>query len=99
LENNNEKMAVKVFLPVPTGETSKKRDLQHGFDSRLDCQYTIMYKDYFVIKISEKKRFECVSMPLMKSSLRSYLNSKLNEVLTDEVLNINRLFTEFLLGF
>jgi hypothetical protein len=80
LEEEKIEMAIKVFLPVVSeeGEIEINRDLQHGLDSRLGSEYTVMYKDCF-----EAQGFQCVSMPLMKSSLRDYLKD--NKMLSDDV--------------
>jgi hypothetical protein len=83
-------MAIKVFSPIfSEGEIEIKRDLEHGFDLRLGCEYTVMYKDYF-----EAQGLQCVSMPLMKNSLLNFLNLKVNKMLSDEVYIyiVNNLF-------
>jgi hypothetical protein len=84
LEEKEIKMAIKVFSPVNSEEETIpiKRDVECGFNKMLDCEYTVMYKDYF-----EAQGLQCVSMPLMKSSLHKYLNSQINKILSDKVLN------------
>jgi hypothetical protein len=76
------KMAIKSFKPPPAGKSkSIERDIRCGIDPRLMSEYTIVYQEVFEMQGSLS-----VSMPLMKITLETYLQSK--KFLNDEVVNI-----------
>jgi hypothetical protein len=80
LKEKDIKMAVKIFSLIEA--SSIERDIQFGFDKRLNSEYTLIYEDKF-----ESKPFQCVSMKLMKTSLKTiidYLKSSRN-FLSDDV--------------
>jgi hypothetical protein len=75
---NEREVTVKVFL-AKNDTVAMNQDLGNSCDLRLACQYTIVYEEVF-----DTKEFVCASMPLMKSSLFKYINSKPASLLIDD---------------
>jgi serine/threonine protein kinase len=71
LKEKNVRMAVKAFLP--TDVDTLKRDLTNGFEKRLNTEYTLNYEDDFVVG-----EIRCVTMKLMKTSLKRILDPLMN---------------------
>jgi tRNA uridine 5-carbamoylmethylation protein Kti12 len=74
LEKNIE-MALKVFHIHDDAKSIIIRDESVGFDKELESDYTLNYKDRFIIKI-EGVTLKCVVMDLLNTSLDKFLLSK-----------------------
>jgi hypothetical protein len=63
------------------------RDKTVGFDKELESEYTLSYRDRFIIKISTDVSLDCVVMDLFNFSLEKFLLLKLNskEIMSEEV--------------
>jgi hypothetical protein len=81
-------IALKVFH-ISTGTSSIFREKTVGFDKKLESEYTLNYRDRFVIRISEDVSLDCVVMDLFSSSLEKFLLSKLNskQIMTEDVFS------------
>jgi serine/threonine protein kinase len=84
LEEQNLKVAVKAFLSSKTKDLSMLRDISTGTDERLSSNYTLTYSETFF-----HDKFQCVSMPLMETSLDKFLNpyieKEVKEYFNDDV--------------